>query len=484
MEYSTRKPNILIRDLSVIYNAGKSNEVRALSGITLDIYPEEYLIIFGPSGCGKSTLLYSISGLQKMTRGTVTIDDQDINILTEMEKAEFHRRKIGMIFQAFYLVETLSVLNNVCLPKIFTEDGLTSREEAGRKLLERFGIVEQAEKFSSELSGGQKQRVAIARSLINDPGIIFADEPVGNLDSQSSFNVMSILSELNIKDKKTVILVTHDPAHLAYGDRIVHMRDGKIIKIEEVLDKKMPDLKGEGWELVKREPGEEIVKIKKDKGEEIYKITRKNGEEIIKIKRGDEWVMVKREILSPAIAMLMRSFKNFSIAQLGMLFAPFKAQELFSHIVFNMPDEDLDPVKKKLQEVISGNMTVDEFQEGLDLERGRGGAGWDKRSARRFADVMKRILEQVEKVDLENIEKTASAFSSYLVSVFELKLDEAARQKLEEVIRLRLNSNFSVDDIFKILDLPKKEGGIGLDKRVAFKASRELEMILLLKFAG
>ena len=354
MNHADKKPNIRVRNLNITYNSGKSSEFRALDGISLDVYPQEYLIIFGPSGCGKSTLLYSIAGFQKPTLGDVLIEGVNINQLSERQQAEYHRRKVGMIFQAFYLIETLSVLDNVCLPKIFTEEEVRKREDEALGLLQRFGIGEQAKKFSSELSGGQKQRVAIARSLISNPDIILADEPVGNLDSKSAFNVMTILSELNERDKKTVILVTHDPTHIPYGDRVVYMKDGKIIKIEEVLEKKAPELKGEGWEVIKREPGEEIVKIKKAEGEKIYKISRKDGQEALYAKKGDGWELVRRETLSPEIAMLMRAFKNFSVAQLGMLFAPFKVQELLSHILFHMPDEDLEIIKKGCKMFLSG----------------------------------------------------------------------------------------------------------------------------------
>ncbi|MDI6778500.1 MAG: ABC transporter ATP-binding protein [Patescibacteria group bacterium] len=479
-----KKPHIKIKDLNVTYNPGKSNEVRVLRGINLDIYEREYLIIFGPSGCGKSTLLYSIAGLQKPTDGVIEMEGQDIKALTRLELAEFHRRKIGMIFQAFYLIDSLSLLDNVCLPKIFTEEEEAVREENGKKLLERFGILAQAEKYSSELSGGQKQRAAIARSLINDPEIILADEPVGNLDSTSAFNVMSILSDLNKTDKKTVILVTHDPAHLPYGDRVVHMKDGKIVKIEEILDKKIPKLASEEWELVSRRPGEEIVKVKKAEGEEIFKINREDGEEIVKIKRGDEWVMVRRGTVSPEIAMLMRAFKNFSVVQLGMLFVPFKAQELFSHIVFNTPDEFLEVVKRKIQEVLSGNLSMDQFLRFLDLDRGKGGAGWDKRRAEHFTSVLKRICDQSAEVDFSKADDSAALLTRYMVENFSLILDEAMFSKFKELMKRRLVNVASVDDVQKELDLPVSKGGFGFDKRTAFKVTRELEVILLLKFSA
>ncbi len=126
MPLYTEKQKIEIENLSVIYNQGQSNEVRSLENVNLEIYPQEYVIIFGPSGCGKSTLLYSISGLQRPTYGTVKVDGQDINKISKKEQVEFHRRKIGMIFQAFYLIPSLNIIDNVCLPKIFTGDSRKS----------------------------------------------------------------------------------------------------------------------------------------------------------------------------------------------------------------------------------------------------------------------------------------------------------------------------------------------------------------------
>ena len=210
---------------------------------TSRIYPHEYVILYGPSGCGKSTLLNSITGLLRPTTGKVEIEGKDLNSFSEKEKLEFHRRKVGMVFQSLYLVPTLTIIDNVSLPRAFSGDDTPGRKKDGMNFLKRFGIEEQAEKLPGDLSGGQRQRVAIARSLMNSPQIIVADEPVGNLDSKASFNVLSILKELNEVDKKLIILVTHDPAHLAYGDRVIHMQDGKITKIVEVLEKKAPTIK-------------------------------------------------------------------------------------------------------------------------------------------------------------------------------------------------------------------------------------------------
>src|SRR3990172_3399673 len=195
------EPIIDIRNLQVIYNKGKSNEVRSLEDINVKIFPQEYVTIYGPSGCGKSTLLYTISGLQSATFGEVFVEGKDIAKISKKEMVELHQTGIGMIFQAFYLISSIKILDNVCLPKIFRGEDMVVRRQEGMKLLRRFGIAEQSAKFPNELSGGQKQRVAIARSLINNPQKILGDEPVGNLDSESAINVLQILKELNEIDK-------------------------------------------------------------------------------------------------------------------------------------------------------------------------------------------------------------------------------------------------------------------------------------------
>ena len=202
MNSNKSNPIIKTKGLKVIYNEGKPNEVRSLEGVDVSIYPQEYIIIFGPSGCGKSTLLYSISGLQRPTYGEVEVEGKKIFEMSKKEMLKLHQTGVGMIFQAFYLVPSLRVIDNVGLPKSFLGERPSVRKESAMQLLRRFSIAEQHNKFPNQLSGGQKQRVSIARSLINNPSIILADEPVGNLDSESAKNVMQILKELNEVDKK------------------------------------------------------------------------------------------------------------------------------------------------------------------------------------------------------------------------------------------------------------------------------------------
>ena len=436
------KPNIEIKELTYIYNQGKANEAKGLEDINLRIYPYEYVIIYGPSGCGKSTLLYTIAGFQKPSSGIVSIDNQDINALSKKEQVNFHRMKMGMVFQSFFLIPTLKVIDNVCLPKVFIGEDTEKRRTRGMEILNRFGIGEQAEKFPEELSGGQKQRVAIARALANNPDILIADEPVGNLDSKSAFNVMSILSELNEKDKKTIILVTHDPAHLKYGNKIVYMSDGKIVKIEEVVERKKAVMEGE------------------------------------------EEILVKKEEISPELLMLMRSFKNFTPQQLGMLLIPFKAQEFISHVIFNMPEDQIIKARNKLQEVIGGRLKMEDFEKFMDEDEEKGGLGWDKRTAKRIISRVKDIMDISFKINMKNLDATAEMIANHLKEYFNLQLDQEDNLKLAQMIKLRLENQLSIVEFRRGLDRPKIDKGLGLNKHSAIKVARELEILLLARYSG
>jgi len=447
-------PNVLITDLNVIYNQGKPNEVRSLEGINLEIMPQEYVIIFGPSGCGKSTLLYSIAGLQKPTSGTVLIDQENISSYSKKKTAWFHRRKIGMVFQAFYLIGSLSIIKNICLPKIF--DGVKRKERRflAKELLERFGISEQAKKFPSELSGGQKQRVSIARSLINDPDIILADEPVGNLDSKSSQIVMTILKELNERDKKTVVLVTHDPAHLPYGDKIVHMMDGKIIKIE-IIRKKQEIREALPESFVLKEGGIE--------------------------ERGE---LIKEEYIPLNLRHLMRSFRGLTSNQISNLLVPFKAQQIFAHLFFSMTNDQIEKAIKKLEDFLYAKITIEDFTKELDMPLEKGGIGWDKRIAERFSENIKQITEQANSISFIERDKTAWEIADYLNIRLKLELDDERKKELATIVLDRLDNRIGKEEFQKLIDFSTKDNGLDFDKRTAVKIAKELEMLLLLRYSN
>ena len=219
----------MIEAKNLIKVYGKGNiEIRALNGIDLNVGKGEFVAIQGPSGCGKSTLLNVVSCLEKPTSGEILIDGIDIARLGDEELAKIRRDKIGFIFQSYNLIPTLNALENVMLPMIFAEKDNNKISDRATMLLEMVGMQERMEHKSSELSGGEQQRVAIARALSNDPLLIIADEPTGNLDSKTGGVVMKILTELN-KEGRTVVVVTHDPAIANIAHRVMQIKDGQFV---------------------------------------------------------------------------------------------------------------------------------------------------------------------------------------------------------------------------------------------------------------
>ena len=210
--------------------------VRALDGVNLDVRRGEYLSIMGPSGSGKSTLFNMVGGLDKPSEGTCFIDEVDMAQLDAFELAWLRCRKIGYIFQTFNLIPVMTALENVTLPMIFAGMGTDEMLDRGRELLERVGLGERYNHKPHELSGGQQQRVAVARSLANAPAILLADEPTGNLDLRTGREIIELLKELNVEDGVTIISATHDLKMIEASDRVVHIRDGKIERIDRRED--------------------------------------------------------------------------------------------------------------------------------------------------------------------------------------------------------------------------------------------------------
>jgi putative ABC transport system ATP-binding protein len=217
------------------YQMGKMN-VKVLKGVDLEIYSGEYISIMGPSGSGKSTLFNMIGGLDKPSGGKVFIDEVDISQLDAYELAWLRNRKIGYIFQTFNLIPVMSALDNVTLPMIFSGMDNDEAVEKGIELLKLVGLGERFQHKPLELSGGQQQRVAVARSLANDPAIILADEPTGNLDLNTGEEIIAMLKMLSAERKVTIISATHDHKMLAVSDRVVWIRDGRIDRIERTED--------------------------------------------------------------------------------------------------------------------------------------------------------------------------------------------------------------------------------------------------------
>ncbi len=221
---------IQARGVKRIYRL-EGEEVHALRGIDLDIARGEYLSIMGPSGSGKSTLFNMIGGLDRPTEGEILLDGKDIASLTERKLAWLRCNRIGYIFQTFNLLPTLTALENVRLPLVFAGVALDEADRRAAETLERVGLGQRLHHRPEELSGGQQQRVACARALVNNPAVVLADEPTGNLDLKTGEEILALLRELQRERGTTVVCATHDMKMLAASDRVVWIRDGQIERI-------------------------------------------------------------------------------------------------------------------------------------------------------------------------------------------------------------------------------------------------------------
>jgi putative ABC transport system ATP-binding protein len=204
--------------------------VHALRGLDVAIDKGEIVAIMGPSGSGKSTLMHVLGALDTPTDGTASLEGHNLEDLNENELVTLRGKKVGFVFQTFNLIQSLTAQQNVELPMIFLGVRKKQRAERARLLLEKVGLGERLEHRPSELSGGERQRVAIARALANDPEIILADEPTGNLDSETGATILELLKRLSIDDGKTMILITHDPDAAAIAGRIIRLRDGRVVQ--------------------------------------------------------------------------------------------------------------------------------------------------------------------------------------------------------------------------------------------------------------
>lgn len=231
--YRDEEHNVVrLSEVTKIFRMG-NNKVEALKGVDLTIKTGEYLSIMGPSGSGKSTLFNMIGALDKPTSGRVFIDEVDVAQLDAYELAWLRCRKIGYIFQTFNLIQVMTAIENVTLPMVFAGMNRDEYTEKGMELLKIVGLAERYQHKPSELSGGQQQRVAIARSLANDPAIVLADEPTGNLDLTTGEEIIFLLKQLSKERGVTIISATHDVKMLNVSDRVVWIRDGRIDRIED-----------------------------------------------------------------------------------------------------------------------------------------------------------------------------------------------------------------------------------------------------------
>ena len=207
----------------------KENKVRVLDDINIEIEDGEFVSLMGPSGSGKSTLLYLIGGLDKPTKGKVLINGNDISRLSDTEISKLRRKDIGFVFQFYNLVQNLTVEENIMLPVVMNGEKESNYKDRLNYILKTIGLEDKRHSLPKELSGGQQQRVSIARAIILNPSILFADEPIGNLDSKSGKEVMELFKKINEEEHITILQVTHSEESAKYGNRIIRLKDGRII---------------------------------------------------------------------------------------------------------------------------------------------------------------------------------------------------------------------------------------------------------------
>jgi putative ABC transport system ATP-binding protein len=234
VELRQRNDVIVVDDVHMIYRVGRVG-VPALSGVDMTVREGEFVAVMGPSGCGKSTLLHLMGGLLSPTRGRVRVDGTELTSISDSQRTEVRRRKVGFVFQRLNLLPTLTAMDNLNLAREIRENGQPPNGLNATSILALLGLENKIHHKPTELSGGEQQRVAIARAIITRPKILLADEPTGSLDSENSGIVLEMLQELNMRHGQTILLITHDPDVAATAGRIVEMRDGKILNRVENL---------------------------------------------------------------------------------------------------------------------------------------------------------------------------------------------------------------------------------------------------------
>ncbi|MBI3671604.1 ABC transporter ATP-binding protein [Candidatus Azambacteria bacterium] len=416
---------IEVENLSLVYNIGTSAETLALKNISLNIKKEEYVILFGPSGCGKSTLLYTVAGLMRPTSGSILIQNRDITKMSSYDIAVLHRRDMGIVFQSFNLIPTINILDNVALPLTWRGVPKKIRDSIARKLLKRFGLEGQEPKLPQEMSGGQQQRAAIARSLINNAPIIIADEPVGNLDSKASKVVLGILDDLHIKEKKTIILVTHDASLFSQADRIIFLKDGEVVK--EQINTRLKTISGE-----------------------VKPVT-------------DEDVRHQNNI-------------DFATALSDYFLT---LSEL--HLIDNLKKTIVDRLENKLTDMAFEEILARPFRDG--------GIGMDAKRVgemkRRISLIMyeAQILRSKPEEDAKHsrLSLEVGELRKYILEDFDKKLSFLQIKTLEETIGSLVRGAIDEEQFKKLVVLPEVQGGVGLGSADAFLFISKLDLVLKLK---
>ena len=421
-------PLIQFKNVSLTYGAGTSGQVIATENVTLEIKPQEYVIFFGPSGSGKSTLLYMAAGLNKPDSGEIIVDGHNVPELNEKQLISYHRSTIGFIFQAFYLIPNLSIKDNILLPQIFRKSSQQERTSQLDKLAKRFDIEQLLSKKPSELSGGQQQRVAAARALINNPSIILADEPVGNLDTKNAEITMNLLDELNQVDKKTVILVTHDPRYLPYAHRVFHMLDGKVVKETRNAHK-----------------------------QSIYYSSQPKS--------------------------ALTELEKFALMYPNLPEDQLKARLVLNQILSPFSLEEQEHLEGLVVKYMTQGLTKEQLKQELDAPEKLGGMALYRQTAHHMADRIDSVITEIAEVSKMSHNKAApvntAQIRTYLLGKYKGHVKPEHLERFDTIILRRLNGDIDDKEFANLLDMNYSKGGLGLMPRSAKNLSRELELILI-----
>jgi putative ABC transport system ATP-binding protein len=424
---------IKIENLNLWYEKGKPIEVHALKNINLEIKRGDYVAFFGPSGCGKTTMLYSISGIDRFQEGKVLINNRDISGLTNQDLAIFRQTGIGIVFQQFNLVPSLNVLKNIALPMLFIGISSKKAEVEARKLIERLDLTNLANRYPYELSGGQQQRVGIARALANNPPIIIADEPLGNLDSVNAKMVLEFLKELNEKDGRTIIMVTHEAWSLRDVKTIFHMNDGEILDAEKIN-------KGNSM-------AESLSKHLYEQMSQVSGISNSKD--------------IEEKISARVLA-------NFLLRGYSM--------------------DEIRRFESFVNERFEGKIDKKEFKKQINRPFKDGGVGLWKKKADRVTEYLESIIDERKNVEhiYDIIEKNPELsildevrnIRNWLIDGYTGNLSPLQISAFDEVISDRIRGFIPADKVVKILDLSNNKFGVGLSFRAAQLMAEKLELVL------
>ena len=429
------QPIVQLKDLEITYNIGKENEFKATRGVTMDIYPGEFVAFFGPSGCGKSTIFYSILGILENSAGQLLVKGENPYSFSPEEMVRFQTDIIGIIYQAFYLINSISVTDNVALPQIFHGINPTKRTRWAKQILKRFGMDQYAHKYPDNLSGGQSQRVSVARSMVNNPEIILADEPTGNLDSISTQQVMDSLAEINSVDKKTIIMITHNAAQLSYCHRVFYMRDGLLERTVPNPDKK------------------QIAKVDKQK------ILVTEFDQLSKIYPYDNPTTLKVKSLVNYLTQDLNFFQLIRLEEIMRLVVERKIdQKEFKKLLMKEYRNGGIDLTDALAETMSSRVTKI-LKQSEDIGRFR----------RRF---MNNNFFSRENVLIKNMTK-------YVVDEYDGELTLVQKRRIRDIVYKRISGLISRREFKDALRTPLEEGGVGISVVASRKLTRYYEKIII-----